>query len=192
MAELLSDRLFALLLREVERLEVGAEDDHPAITAQGQTPGPAPGADVVASRRESRGALKGPAAGRPTPVGAKPAAGRGGFKERADALILLTRTLEKLLELRALEASAGEDDEAETLRLREAFMRRLRALDARRAGGPRLFGDEAGTGTAPATATVAGATVAGARGRQAGPKRGLKAPTKAGAKPNGRGADGGA
>ncbi len=80
---------------------------------------------------------------------------RGSFKERADALGLLTRTLEKLLELRVQEASAGRDDEAETLRLREDFMRQLRALDARRVGGPRLFAGPAVMETQPATPKAA-------------------------------------
>ena len=187
MAELLSDRLFALLLREVERLEAEVEDDQSGVTAQGLGAGTSGG--------ESRGAPKGRVAGRTTaasraaPVGVKPGAMRGGFKERADALILLTRTLEKLLELRSLEARAGEDDEAETLRLREAFMRRLRSLDARRAGGPKLFGDEAGTQATPVTAPAAKA-----RRRPAGPKRGAKpgpeARPKAGETNTPRGADG--
>ena len=184
MAELLSHRLFALLLREVERLEAGAEDEHTAREASG------PSAGVGGT--ESRPALKGratgrtAATGRPAPGGAKPAAARGSFKERADALILLTRTLEKLLELRSLEARSGEDDEAETLRLREAFMGRLRALDARRAGGPRLFGEEAATGAMPAPVTKA----AKARRRQAGPKRSAKARPKTGETNDARGADG--
>ncbi|MAU96201.1 MAG: hypothetical protein CMP81_09970 [Fulvimarina sp.] len=181
MAELLSHRLFALLLREVERLEAGAMDEHTAREA----PGPSAGVGGTESRPALKGRATGrtAATGRPAPVGAKPAAARGSFKERADALILLTRTLEKLLELRSLEARAGEGDEVETLRLREAFMRRLRALDARRAGGPKLFGDEAGTEATSAPA-------AQARRRQAGPKRSAKARPKAGKTNDARGADG--
>lgn len=149
MAELLSDRLFALLMREVERLEREGKDEGPISKARVDDDAGAPAA-------KSR------------------APARGSFKERADALSLLTRTLEKLLELRTLEASAGRDDETETLRLREEFMRRLRALDARRLGGPRLF-----TGDAEAGAKAATVKAAKGRARQAKPKAA------------GRGADGG-
>ena len=147
MAELLSDRLFALLMREVERLEREDKDDGPISRARVDDDAGAPAARSKA---------------------------RGSFKERADALSLLTRTLEKLLELRVLEASAGRDDETETLRLREEFMRRLRSLDARRIGGPRLFAGDGETDPKPATAK----TTKG-RGPQPGPKAA------------GRGADGG-
>lgn len=132
MAELLSDRLFALLMREVERLEREDKDEGPI--------------SKVAARAEDD-------AGVPAAKSRVPA--RAGFKERADALSLLTRTLEKLLELRIIEASAGRDDETETKRLREEFMRRLRALDARRLGGPRLFAGNGETGTKSATPTGA-------------------------------------
>ncbi|MEF2546743.1 hypothetical protein VQ045_06205 [Aurantimonas sp. E1-2-R+4] len=63
-------------------------------------------------------------------------------KERIDLLVLMTRTLEKLLELRRLEmlaAQGGDEDEAETARLREELLNRLRSLDARRRAGPALF-----------------------------------------------------
>ena len=149
MAELLSDRLFALLMREVERLEREDKDEGPM------------------SRERADGDASVPAAKSRVPA-------RGSFKERADALSLLTRTLEKLLELRVLEASAGRDDETETLRLREEFMRRLRSLDARRIGGPRLFAGDGETGAKPATVKAAKG-----RARQAKPKA------------SGRGADGG-
>lgn len=132
MAELLSDRLFALLMREVERLETADEDESPMSS--------------TAERVEA-------GAGGATAKSRAPA--RTTFKERADALSLLTRTLEKVLELRSLEASAGRDDETETLRLRDEFMRRLRALDARRIGGPKLFAGDTGTGAKPATTKAA-------------------------------------
>ncbi|MCE7027008.1 hypothetical protein [Jiella avicenniae] len=149
MAELLSDRLFALLMREVARLEEDDKDVSPMARAA-----PRSKAEAGAEAKSRQPA-------------------RAGFKERADALGLLTRTLEKLLELRALEASAGRDDETETLRLREDFMRQLRALDARRVGGPRLFAGSDGT-----EAAAAAPKAAKGRGRTARPKA------------TGRGADG--
>jgi hypothetical protein len=62
-------------------------------------------------------------------------------KARVEAVSQITRTLEKLLELRRLEAlgEAEDEDEAETGRLREELMTRLRALDARREAGAGLF-----------------------------------------------------
>ena len=161
MAKLLSDRLFALLRREVARLEVEARERIPASAEH------SPGG--------SGGDLLDKAGGKPAPAGAKAASPRTGFKERADALILLTRTLEKLLELREVEARAGKDDESETLRLRDEFMAQLRALDARRAGGPRLFADAADktakpTGSKPARRRTkpASLTVADGRGANGG------------------------
>lgn len=75
-----------------------------------------------------------------------PDCGPGGataIKGRVEAVSQITRTLEKLLELRRLEAlileEASAEDEAETARLREELLRRLRAVDERRAGGPGLF-----------------------------------------------------
>ena len=68
-------------------------------------------------------------------------------KARIEAIGHLTRSLEKLLELREIEAlghRADEDgDDAETERLRDEMLKRLRALDARRPGGGGLFGDAA-------------------------------------------------
>ncbi|WP_185983134.1 hypothetical protein [Aureimonas mangrovi] len=62
-------------------------------------------------------------------------------KARVEAVSQITRTLEKLLELRRLEAlgEAEGEDEAETGRLRDELMARLRALDARREAGAGLF-----------------------------------------------------
>ncbi|MBP0617917.1 hypothetical protein [Jiella mangrovi] len=142
MAELLSDRLFMLLLREVERLEDEIGENSPNKNSTEPFGGEGAGKIGVSAGRTSA---------KPASAGTKAASTRAGFKERADALILLTRTLEKLLELRAEESAAGQDDEAETLRLRDEFMRRLRALDARRAGGARLFADGAAKAGKPAT-----------------------------------------
>lgn len=67
----------------------------------------------------------------------------------------MTRTLEKLLELRRLEmlaAQGGAEDEAETARLREELLNRLRSLDARRRAGPALF--DAATGAFAGDAAV--------------------------------------
>ena len=69
----------------------------------------------------------------------------GGMKSRIEAVGQMTRTLEKLLELKrleALEARGGEDGDGETARLRAEMLRRLQALDARRRGGPALFDGE--------------------------------------------------
>lgn len=179
MAKLLSDRLFALLSREIERLETTDEDRSPEAGEAIDTAGDgkpvaradggagadaAGGTDVAAGSAAARGAPgRVRAAGksadrgtrRRTAAGSKAPTARGGFKERADALILLARTLEKLLELRSLESAAGQDDEAETLRLRDDFMRRLRELDARRVGGPRLFAPSSGLDGAPRDADTA-------------------------------------
>ncbi|WP_157944516.1 hypothetical protein [Mangrovicella endophytica] len=66
-----------------------------------------------------------------------------GAKERIEAIGQLTRTLEKLLELRRLEAlaqaGANEASDAETVALRQEMLKRLKALDARRRAGPSLF-----------------------------------------------------
>ena len=66
----------------------------------------------------------------------------GGAKGRIEAVGQMTRTLEKLLELKRLEALAehgGDDPDGETVRLRAEMLRRLKALDARRRDGPVLF-----------------------------------------------------
>lgn len=71
--------------------------------------------------------------------GAEPMSG----KARIDAIGQLTRTLEKLLELKQLETvnrkQASEGDDAETQRLRGELLRRLKALDARRQEAGRLI-----------------------------------------------------
>lgn len=78
-----------------------------------------------------------------------PENGRAGGKVRIDAIGQVTRTLEKLLELRRLEALANatgeEADAAETAKARAEMMKRLRAIDERREAGAGLFtaGDEA-------------------------------------------------
>ena len=66
----------------------------------------------------------------------------GSAKERIDALGQLTRTLEKLLDLKRLERLAsegGQADEAETRRLRAELLTRLKSLDMRRREGATLF-----------------------------------------------------
>lgn len=88
---------------------------------------------------------------------APPGAGKG----RIDAVAQMTRTLEKLLELKrleALEARGGDDPDGETVRLRGELLQRLKALDARRRDGPSLFdgaGRFAGEGTGPVDAATA-------------------------------------
>jgi hypothetical protein len=65
-----------------------------------------------------------------------------GAKGRVEAVALVTRTLEKLLELKRLEALSARgdtDEDAEAARLAAEMLRRLRALDARRRGGAVLF-----------------------------------------------------
>ncbi len=68
---------------------------------------------------------------------------RSGAKARIEAIGQVTRTLEKLLELRRLEALAmvtgQEEDAAETQKLRREMLKRLRAIDARRAKGAGLL-----------------------------------------------------
>lgn len=70
-----------------------------------------------------------------------------GAKARVEAISQSARTLEKLLELQRLEAlqqkTDSEDDAAETDRLRAEMLKRLRAMDARRAAGTGLFGEDA-------------------------------------------------
>lgn len=72
-----------------------------------------------------------------------PPEGEAPGKARLDAIGTLARVLEKLLELRRLEALArrdGEDGEGgEGARLRDELVRRLRLLDERRARGERLL-----------------------------------------------------
>jgi len=86
---------------------------------------------------------------------------KAGLKERADALIMLTRALEKLLELRRQEGETDEGSETETLRLRDELMARLRQLDARRTGRGGLFGGDASGGKAPAKRRARSSATAG-------------------------------
>ena len=82
----------------------------------------------------------------------------GAVKGRIEAVGQMTRTLEKLLELRRLESLAergGDDPDGETARLRAEMLRRLQALDRRRRDGPALFdgdgrfaGEDAGVAAA--------------------------------------------
>ena len=76
------------------------------------------------------------------PDGASGREDAAGAKARVEAVALVTRTLEKLLELKRLEALSARgdmDEDAEAARLAEEMLRRLRALDARRRGGAGLF-----------------------------------------------------
>lgn len=103
-------------------------------------------------------------AARPKPAedgGGEGAADAAGSKARIEAVGQMTRTLEKLLDLRRLEALAvsGDSDDAEAARLREELLRRLRALDARRRAGATLFGDAGFSGSGEAEAGPAGAVL---------------------------------
>lgn len=75
-----------------------------------------------------------------------------GGKTRLDAIGTLTRTLEKLLDLRRLEALAlagsDENEKREAERLGRLMLSRLRALDARRVRGELLLPSVPGTGSA--------------------------------------------
>jgi hypothetical protein len=78
------------------------------------------------------------------PVPKKTVAERGAeAKARVETISQLTRTLEKLLELRQLEALSREtgrrEDEAEAGALRAEMLKRLRSIDARRGGAVGLF-----------------------------------------------------
>jgi hypothetical protein len=91
----------------------------------------------------------------------------GGGKGRIDAVGQMTRTLEKLLELKrleALEARGGDDPDGETVRLRGELLQRLKALDARRRDGAVLFDED---GRLPGAA-VSEDPAAGAATRAAG------------------------
>jgi hypothetical protein len=84
---------------------------------------------------------RGAEAGEEAPL--RTADAKGDAKARIEAIGHLTRSLEKLLELREIEAlgrsAAAEGDDAETERLRAEMLKRLRALDARRVEGGGLF-----------------------------------------------------
>ncbi len=78
------------------------------------------------------------------PVPKKTASERAGeAKARVEAISQLTRTLEKLLELRQLEALSREtgrlEDTVQADALRAEMLKRLKAIDARRGGGAGLF-----------------------------------------------------
>ncbi len=110
---LLSDRLLRALTQELARLEAGRPARRKAGAGEeGEAAGPGRGADA---------------------------------KARIEAIGQLTRSLEKLLELREIEAlrhrADSEGDDVETERLRAEMLKRLRAMDARRASGGGLFGE---------------------------------------------------
>lgn len=134
MAELLSERLFVLLRREVETLQAEFSDNIPLSRAAGA-------ARAQAARTATANGAKRRA---PARAGgeAAPAPRRASAKERVESIGQAARTLEKLLELKRLERLAvegGDADAAETARLREEFLSRLRSLDARRREGATLF-----------------------------------------------------
>lgn len=154
MGRLLSDRLMVLLRGEIYAFERAARQDR-SVTAGGKRPaGAGAGAGVGVKVGVDGVGVDGAVAGR-----AAPGAGR---KERIDALSLLTRTLEKLLDLKRLELLAGkggEEEDGETVRLREELMARLKALDARRAGRMRLFDAEDGPAQIASAASCAATPV---------------------------------
>lgn len=111
----LSERLLAVLRREMDALEAGDKELRPRSGRGGGT----------AEAAEAGGP-----------------ASLGGAKGRIEAVGQMTRTLEKLLELKrleALEARGDGDEDDEAARLREEMLKRLKALDARRRAGPTLF-----------------------------------------------------
>ncbi|MEE2952412.1 MAG: hypothetical protein VYD57_14365 [Pseudomonadota bacterium] len=59
---------------------------------------------------------------------------RSGAKERIETIGLLARTLEKLIDLKRLEANEGPDGQEgpETERLRDELLRRLKLMERRR------------------------------------------------------------
>ena len=117
MATECSDRLMAVLRREIDDLHDSVQENDPDTGRA-----PADGLDAAGGTGRRRRAV--------------------GAKERIDALGQLTRTLEKLLELKRLEGVAAQGEaagEAETARLRAELLDRLRSLDARRRAGPTLF-----------------------------------------------------
>ncbi len=135
MAELLSERLFVLLRREVETLQAEFSDNIPLSRAAGA-------ARANAARAASGGGAKRRASAKAGGEAASAPARRATAKERVESIGQAARTLEKLLELKRLERLAvegGDADAAETARLREEFLSRLRSLDARRREGATLF-----------------------------------------------------
>ncbi|MEF2551766.1 hypothetical protein VQ042_10415 [Aurantimonas sp. A2-1-M11] len=140
MAELLSERLLALLRHEVECLQAELADNIPVSRAAR-----AAGAAKTAGGKAA-GAVKRRAPAKAVDV-APVAVRRVSAKERVESIGQAARTLEKLLELKRLETLAGQgggEDAAETARLREEFLSRLRSLDARRRAGATLFDAQTG------------------------------------------------
>ncbi|SJZ65569.1 hypothetical protein [Consotaella salsifontis] len=158
---LLADRLLAVLRIEMRQLESLYEDfcpdgmsddadeppaasvaeDAPATTAKGVRRGSA-----KTKRAAPSTVAEGPVKAASARTVRRPAG--GDLKGRIEAIGQMTRTLEKLLELKQLEAltmrGGGAEDDAETVRLREEMMKRLKAIDARRAVGSSLFAEVAG------------------------------------------------
>ncbi|MCC4296544.1 hypothetical protein [Aurantimonas coralicida] len=130
MAELLSERLFVLLRREVETLQAEFSDNIPLSQAAG-----AARADAARAATANGAKRRAP----PKAGGeAAPAPRRASAKERVESIGQAARTLEKLLELKRLERLAvegGDADAAETARLREGAT--LFDADGAYAGDPR-------------------------------------------------------
>jgi hypothetical protein len=162
---LASERLLALLVREIAAFEAAVaelEDEIPEIdgaTGNGEaadaaaagTPGaPASGETAAARKRRSAGGAAGA-----TRKAAKvrfdggsamtAAVRRMSPKERIEHIGQMGRVLDKLLEMRRLERLAeagGPQDDAEAARLGAELLSQLRGLDARRRRGELLFGPE--------------------------------------------------
>ena len=136
---------------EVESAGIAAEAGAGATAVAGDRAKDAVGRRIAATRQaksvaglRSTGQVKAAASKAKTRPALRRAAGLplGLAKERIDVLGQLTRTLEKLLDLKRLErlaSESGQTDEAETRRLRAEFLARLKSLDRRRREGPTLF-----------------------------------------------------
>ena len=102
--------------------------------------------DVLEKARPKRRVRKAGSEGEPASAEPKAGVRSGEGKARIEAIGHLTRTLEKLLELRQLEAltqtAEAEGDDAETERIRREMLKRLRTLDEKRDRGGGLFAPE--------------------------------------------------
>lgn len=151
-SNLSSERLLAMLRIEIDALEVVYKDNIPSM---------------IAASGGAAEACRPPAAARAKTSGTttkrRAAGDAGDAKVRVEALSQMTRTLEKLLELRNVEAAATGDgaSEAETARLREEFLQRLRRLDAQRLQPTGIF-DVLGAAETGKTSEVEGAARAAA------------------------------
>ncbi|MDY8109105.1 hypothetical protein U0C82_08095 [Fulvimarina sp. 2208YS6-2-32] len=102
---LISDRLMDLLLAEVRTIEAAYEENKPSTRAEDRM--------IALPSKESLAVAK----------------------DRIDRIGLVARTLERLMEVRRAEIAGAEregGDDAETVRLRDELLRRLKILDQRR------------------------------------------------------------